>query len=216
MGAGTTRAGGICVHDSSAMSSFQTTVRKNMRAARRALTPKQQRIAAQGLLNQIFRHPLYLNSRRIAFYLPNDGEIDPTPVLIKALECKKSCYLPVLYRGGEDRLIFGRTVSLDDMTLNRFGIPEPNIAKNGWVFSNQLDLIFAPLVAFDDQGNRIGMGGGFYDRSLEHLRLERTWQRPHVIGLAHEFQHVENIGRNAWDVPLRGAITDKNTYKFTD
>ena len=185
-----------------------------MRAVRRALTPGQQRIAAQELLKQILKHPLYLNSRRIAFYLPNDGEIDPTPSLTDALVRGKSCYLPVLYRGGENRLLFGRTFATDQMKPNRFGIPEPDIAKYGWVFANQLDLILAPLVAFDDQGNRIGMGGGFYDSSLRQLRHDRNWQRPYVLGLAHEFQHVDSIGRNDWDVPLRGAITDKQVYHF--
>ncbi len=214
MGTGTARAGGILSTGSPAMTSFQSTVRKNMRAARRALTPSQQKHAAHGLLIQVLRHPLYLKSRRIAFYLPNDGEIDPTAALLEALNRAKCCYLPVLYRGGENRLLFGRTRSLDDLQLNRFGIPEPNIAKYGWVFSNELDLIFAPLVAFDDHGNRIGMGGGFYDRSLRQLRTARNWQRPYVIGLAHEFQHVDTIGRNAWDVPLRGVITDQEIYHF--
>lgn len=185
-----------------------------MRAARRALTLSQQRTAAQGLLKQLLKHPLYLNSRRIAFYLPNDGEIDPTPALVEALVRNKSCYLPVLYRGGENRLLFGRTFPSAEMRLNRFGIPEPDIAKYGWVFSNQLDLILAPLVAFDEQGNRIGMGGGYYDSSLRHLRQDRNWQRPYVIGLAHEFQHVNSISRNAWDIPLRGTITDKRVYQF--
>ncbi len=186
-----------------------------MRAARRALTSNQQREAARGLLSQVQKHPLYLKCRTIALYLPNDGEIDPTQVLVQALRRHKCCYLPVLYRGGENRLLFGRTPSLDDMTLNRFGILEPKFAKHGWVFANQLDLILAPLVAFDSQGNRIGMGGGYYDRSLGQLRHGRNWQRPYVIGLAHEFQHVEAIGRNAWDIPLRGAITEKNIYNFT-
>ena len=185
-----------------------------MRVTRRALTSAQQRNAAHGLLNQVLKHPLYQRSRRIAFYLPNDGEIDPTLALRKALDRNKECYLPVLYRGGENRLLFGRTLTLTNMKLNRFGIPEPNIAKYGWVFSNELDLILAPLVAFADDGNRIGMGGGFYDRSQKHLRLNRNWQRPYVLGLAHEFQHVESIGRNAWDIPLRGAITDQQIYKF--
>lgn len=189
-------------------------VRREMRAARRALSTCEQRAAAQGLLIQILRHPLYLTSRRIAFYLPNDGEIDPTPALEKALARGKKCFLPVLYRGGENRLLFGRTFAPDRMRRNRFGIPEPDIARNGWVFSNQLDLILAPLVAFDGRGNRIGMGGGFYDSSLRQLQYERNWQRPHVLGLAHEFQHVERIGRNAWDIPLRGAITDKQIYHF--
>ena len=187
-----------------------------MRIARRALTAYQQTQAAQGLLRQVQKHRLYLKSRKVALYLPNDGEIDPTPLLHKALANGKNCYLQVLYRGGTNRLLFGKIPHLQNLKVNRFGIPEPDITKYGWVYANQLDLILAPLVAFDRYGNRIGMGGGYYDRSLQCLKRTQNWQRPHVIGLAHEFQRVESIGRNAWDVPLRGAITDKAIYNFNN
>ncbi len=155
-----------------------------------------------------------MTSRRIAFFWPNDGEIDLTRALVKSLANHKQCYLPVLYRGGENRLLFGRFKVGATLRLNRFGIPEPNLARDGWLFARQLDLILTPLVAFDDQGNRIGMGGGFYDRSLCQLNLPGIWQRPYVLGVAHEFQHLEHIGRNAWDVPLRGAVTDQRIYQF--
>ncbi len=214
MEAGTARAGGNFTDGTRPMLACQSALRKKIRMARRELTPQQQSNAANNLLTQMRRQPLYLQSRRLALYLPNDGEIDPTPILNNALKQGKQCYLPVLYRGGKNRLLFGRVVTLDDLVLNRFGIPEPNIAKYGWVFANHLDLILAPLVAFDLQGNRIGMGGGFYDRSLKHLRQERNWQRPRILGLAHEFQRVAVIGRNAWDIPLRGAVTDQNIYNF--
>ena len=98
---------------------------------------------------------------------------------------------------------------------NRFGIPEPDIAVEGWKLAQSLDLILAPLVAFDDTGNRVGMGGGFYDNSLKHLKPPRSWIRPRILGLAHEIQRVGSIQRNAWDIPLHGAVTDRQIYNFT-
>ena len=196
------------------MSSFQSTLRKDLRTLRRSLTIQQQANAAGQIASQLERHLLFQTSRSIAFYWPNDGEIDLTRALISALKRSKKCYLPILYRGGENRLLFGRITSDSKMKRNRFGIPEPSVGHRDLVFSNQLDLVLAPLVAFDDHGNRIGMGGGFYDRSLGQLQLDCDWQRPYVLGVAHEFQHVESIGRNAWDIPLRGAVTDQRIYHF--
>ena len=194
---------------------LQAEIRNRSRAARRALSSKQQRAARRNLAKTLACHLLYLRSERVAFYWPNDGEIDPTDALSAALAAGKSCYLPVLYRGGANRLLFARVNARTKFTPNRFGIPEPDIAVEGWVHAQYLDLILAPLVAFDHCGNRIGMGGGYYDNSLKYLRRGRSWTRPRIIGLAHEVQRVASIERNAWDIPLHGAITDKRIYKFS-
>lgn len=185
-----------------------------MRHARRSLLPRQQQKAADNLMKKLSIHPLFLSGRRIAFYLANDGEIDPSLALTKALAMHKQCYLPVLYRGGENRLLFGRVTETTSYKLNKYGIPEPDIAREGWLFSHQLDLVLAPLVAFDSQGNRIGMGGGYYDRSLKQLTLRTLWNRPKVLGIAHQFQQVDSIDRNFWDVPLQGVITDQQIFNF--
>ncbi len=192
----------------------QTEIRKQIRAQRRSLTTQQQRQAANNLARSLSRHPLFLKSNRIAFYWPNDGEIDPTDALAMAMALKKTCYLPVLYRGGVNRLLFGRVTQHTRFLPNRFGIPEPNIAAQEWLHAQSLDLLLAPLVAFDKTGNRIGMGGGFYDNSLKQLKHSRRWKRPSILGLAHEFQCVESITSNAWDIPLHGAVTNQQIYNF--
>ena len=196
------------------MSSLRSSIRKNIRSQRRSLTKQQQHYASLRIAEQLQKHPIFLTSRRIAFFWPNDGEIDLTVALSNALDSQKSCYLPVLYRGGENRLLFARYTRNSVMRRNKFGIPEPDLARDGWVFAQQLDLVLTPLVAFDDQGNRIGMGGGFYDRTLRHLNLPNSMQRPFVLGVAHEFQHLDSVGRNAWDIPLKGAVTDERIYQF--
>ncbi len=196
------------------MTAEQSDMRSWMRQTRRSLSRRQQSAAAEDLAAAIVSHPLFLRAKRIAFYWPSDGEIDPTIAMHQALVCGKQCFLPALYRGGVKRLLFGRWDGRSCLVQNRFGIPEPDIAHCGWRYANQLDLVFTPLVAFDRSGNRIGMGGGFYDRSLQHLQRKRNWSRPYVSGLAHDFQCVAEIAPNDWDIPLEAAITDRQSYQF--
>lgn len=75
-----------------------------------------------------------------------------------------------------------------------------------------LDLILMPLVAFDIQGNRLGMGGGYYDRTLEFLKIRRVWNKPFVTGIAYEFQKIDAIAFSSWDIPMNCIITDNNIY----
>lgn len=199
---------------STLMATNQSRIRKQVRRSRRALSLSQQKVASMNLMKQLSKHPLFLSSQRIAFYLSNDGEIDLNLSLKVALTKRKQCYLPVLYRGGENRLLFARVTETTRFKANKYGIPEPDIAAEGWLFTSQLDLVLTPLVAFDCQGNRIGMGGGYYDRSLRQLTLKRNWRRPKVLGIAHQFQQVDSIKRNFWDVPLQGVITDQQIFTF--
>jgi 5-formyltetrahydrofolate cyclo-ligase len=71
----------------------------------------------------------------------------------------------------------------------------------------KLDVVLLPLVAFDRRGNRLGMGGGFYDRTFAPRGRGRV-SAPRLIGLAHGFQQVAELVDQPWDVPLRGVLTD--------
>lgn len=184
-------------------------LRKALREQRRQLSA-QQRGAAAGALDRLLgRHPLFLRSRHIALYLPNDGEMDLTPLLQRALAMGKRCYLPVLSPIYHNRLWFAPYDGDNPMELNRFGIPEPitNWSQMRPVWT--LDLILTPLVAFDDAGNRLGMGGGFYDRTLAYLTRRRHWRKPRLLGTAYAFQQVSQLPSESWDVPLHGVATEK-------
>lgn len=78
-----------------------------------------------------------------------------------------------------------------------------------------LDLIILPLVAFDLSGNRLGMGGGFYDRTLSFKHQRCHWKGPKLIGIAHELQRVDLLPVNDWDIPLDAVITEQKLYQFT-
>jgi 5-formyltetrahydrofolate cyclo-ligase len=194
--------------------SARHSLRRTLRQQRDALSDSEQRYAAAQLSVNVAACRLFRVSQRIALYLPNDGEIDPQPLMERIWTAKKRCYLPILSRLRYDRLWFAPYTPDTSLILNRFGIPEPRVPARQWVRAQELDLILMPLVAFDKQGNRLGMGGGFYDKSLAFLRTRRLWRKPHLIGLAHDFQRIGTLETFAWDVPLQAVVTDQAFYQF--
>ncbi len=192
-------------HAASQMSKQQT--RKLMREQRRNLTPRQQTQASDDLARTLSRQLFFVRARHIAFYLPNDGEIDPTPLLELAVAAGKRAFLPVLDRRQIGQLSFVNWQPGQPLIANRFGIPEPIPGGSKRCRLWTLDLVLMPLVAFDGQGNRLGMGGGFYDRTF--ARNKHRWSRPLLIGLAHHFQQLEALAADPWDIPLHAIATDK-------
>jgi 5-formyltetrahydrofolate cyclo-ligase len=189
-------------------------LRQNLRARRRALSADEQRQAARRLAVNLTGTRLFLTSRRVACYLPNDGEIDSAPVIEHIRRLRKILYLPVLSRLSHDRLWFAEAGPKTKLVPNRFGIPEPVVKSRDLVRAQELDLILMPLVGFDDKGNRLGMGGGFYDRSLEFLSHRQHWRKPHLLGIAYDFQRVNGLVADPWDIPLQGVITDQAVYLY--
>jgi 5-formyltetrahydrofolate cyclo-ligase len=189
-------------------------LRQELRARRRDLSTAEQTRAANLLVARLRATRLFRASRRVALYLPNDGEIDPVPAMAHLWKTGKICYLPILSHLQHDRLWFAPFMPDTPLAANRFGIFEPVTPARSWVRAQELDLILMPLVGFDARGNRLGMGGGFYDKSLAFLRQRTVWRKPHLIGLAHDFQRVPKLDASAWDVPMQCAVTDQSVYYF--
>jgi 5-formyltetrahydrofolate cyclo-ligase len=97
------------------------------------------------------------------------------------------------------------------MLKNRFGIAEPR--HGACAHTRILDIVLVPLVGFDDAGNRLGMGGGYYDRRFSYLRTRSSFLRPRLIGVAYELQHVDELPKDEWDVSLWAIVTDKKFRK---
>ena len=182
-----------------------------MRQRRRGLGPRAQRRHAAALARLLLREPLIRDARRIAAYWPADGELDPRPLLVRAARLGCTLYLPVLQTGRLPRLWFAPYDPASRLVPNRFGIPEP-VSRRARLHPRHLDLILLPLVGFDAHGNRIGMGGGFYDRTLAFLAQGARWRRPRLIGLAHECQRLPAIAPAPWDVPLDAVATEERLY----
>ena len=186
-------------------------LRQQKRKQRKTLSPAQQQRHAEQLTAQLLTQPAFINANRIAAYLANDGEISPAEIIDQARRLGKEIYLPVLSAPG-NRLLFAPFGSNSSMCRNQFGIDEPDCPPEHHLKAEQMDLILLPLVAFDTQGNRLGMGGGFYDRSLANIRQHDS--HTHLFGLAHEIQKTEQLEVRDWDVPLDAVVTEADFYLF--
>lgn len=181
-------------------------LRQQFRQQRRALSPGQRRRASRRLgpaLSQALQHR---PARHLAVYLANDGELDPLPCLQHPRFCQASSYLPVLDPIRRGHLHFRLWQPHHAMGPNRYGIAEPAHHYRGralWA----LDVIVLPAVAFDDRGFRLGMGGGYYDRTL--AELQRRPRQPLLVAVGYDFQKVENgvfpVAR--WDQPVDLTVT---------
>ncbi|CAK0740422.1 5-formyltetrahydrofolate cyclo-ligase [Gammaproteobacteria bacterium] len=185
-------------------------IRREMRSRRRLLSPDKRLRSALALAKNVGKLWSFRNANRMAMYLPNDGEIDPKPLIKRATDAGKVCYLPVLCPLGGKRLWFAPYRLGGILKPNRFSIPEPIHSRR--VRARSLDLILVPLVAFDPTGNRIGMGGGYYDQTLAFLSRRKHWRVPRTIGIAYDFQCVPQIESRPWDMPLDAVVTEVKCY----
>lgn len=191
-------------------------LRRDMRRLRRALPTDQQQAAGEALSAHLLRLPGLTGGQRFAGYVASDGEIDPMPALLKLIERGRRCYLPIIGPGRRPTLRFGVFDASSLFAANRYGIPEPQVSPREQLKAGELDWLFLPLVAFDRSGDRLGMGGGFYDASLASLWHRRHWMRPKLIGLAHSFQCVDRLNTDNWDVPMHGIVTESGYYSFRE
>jgi 5-formyltetrahydrofolate cyclo-ligase len=189
-------------------------LRKQLRSQRRTLSLHDQCLHSSAMSLLLCRSPLFLNSKRLALYLEEDGEMATDLILSKARKLKKKCYLPVLRPQPQRALWFAEYRHGDCLLHNRFGIEEPCIHTHRLIPPWGLDLILMPLVAFDTYGSRLGMGGGYYDRTLAYRASRKFWHKPKLIGLAHDFQKVKKLKREAWDIPLDGVVTEREFYRW--
>ena len=186
-------------------------VRESLRQTRRDLNQEQQAVASHGLFELIHELDIFSNAKRIAFYQPIDGEVDPSLLLKYALREGKSCFLP---RISDENPEFVSFAPYDDNTKLKnsdWGIAEPP-APETIPSPSDLDLVFVPLVAFDRYCSRLGMGKGFYDRTFS-FKIFSPQSRPLLIGLAHECQYAEPFSVKSWDVRLDAVITATKIHR---
>jgi 5-formyltetrahydrofolate cyclo-ligase len=189
-------------------------LRKKIRTQRRLLSKKTQRKHQLSALQHLKNSGLLKRYNRFAVYLHSDGELHTDIIIRYLLKIKKQVFLPVLYPLSNNRLWFYPYTLNTRLANNRFNIQEP-VIDNKRIFLWSLDIVFMPLVAFDNDGHRIGMGGGFYDRTFSYQNSQTKKQLPMFIGLAHQLQQYTNIKHQPWDISLDAVITDKKYEKFT-
>ena len=186
-------------------------LRRALRAARSRIPRRQRRLAAARFTRLAIQSALLLRARRIGFYLPLPVELDLRPLINEALWRQRECFLPVVPEARGKRMRFTRIHPANRWYLNRFGIAE--IAARRSLPARALDVLFVPLVGFDPAGNRLGMGGGFYDATLADLRQRKVWRKPVLVGAAFECQRVDSLPADPWDQPLDWVITEAAIYR---
>jgi 5-formyltetrahydrofolate cyclo-ligase len=186
-------------------------LRAGLRRRRAALPPAEAAELSLAIARRLWREPVMARAQRVACYMAVGGEVDCAPVVAEAARRGVSVYLPVLH--GEV-LVFAAWDPAARLLANRYGIPEPADGGQRWLRGTELDVVLAPLVAFDERGHRLGMGGGYYDRTFSFRRSRGAWRRPRLVGLGYEFQCVRSLPRASWDVPLDAAITERASRRF--
>jgi len=184
-----------------------------MRGARAAQPPHSQRAAARRVCSRLARSRWFQRSRTLSAYWPVGGELDLRPLIRLALQLDKRVYLPIV-DFSQRRLHFARYLAGDSLRLSGYGLSEPHGGAGQRIDPKRLDLVLLPLVGFDVQGTRLGMGGGYYDRTFAGIHARASWRRPRLVGVAYELQRVGTLERAAWDVPIDAVVTDQATYRF--
>jgi len=193
-----------------AITAERKALRAELRARRRGIpTPIRAEAERRVALNVQRRFPLR-PGQRVALYAPLPEELDVAPLFELVRRHAGFIYLPRLIDRRKRRMHFA--AAHGPMTPNPLGILEPSEAE--WISARQLDLVFVPLVGFDAEGMRLGMGAGYYDRAFSFLRLRRIWHRPKLIGLAFAVQRVPSLHRASHDVLLDAVVTEKGVHEF--
>jgi 5-formyltetrahydrofolate cyclo-ligase len=156
--------------------------------------------------------PEVRHARSIACYAAVRGEVDCTGAIRIAWLRGCRVYLPVV-RGRA--LGFAQYARGTRLVGDRFGIPVPAAGRAQPSRARALDVLVAPVVAFDTDGHRLGTGGGFYDRTLAFRRGARHRRKPIFIGVAYTFQQVDAVVVHAHDVPLDAVVTPHGVRRFT-
>lgn len=179
-------------------------LRQTLRSLRNRLSLNYQQNASLKVCEKIKTLDQYRRARRIALYQAAQGEIDLSALWRSAPMQGKFCYFPKL--NADKTLSFLPATPTTPFEPNRFGIMEPAVDSSQAIDPGALDVMFMPLVAFDAFGTRLGMGAGYYDRTLANRPF------PLLLGVAYEFQRQAFIVPQAWDIRLHATVTPQHVY----
>lgn len=188
----------------------QKQIRKDKRATRQSIPNEQKQQKSAVICQQVITHPRYQAATKISAYLAMPEEVSVVTIIKDAWENGKTVYLPVVMGWGKP-LKFAPYHKDSELIPDSLGIKIPAVDSSAYIDADELDFVVTPLVAFDKNRNRIGMGGGFYDRTFaftEHS--EQTF----LAGVAFsEQQSDELINENDWDIKPTIIISDNAIFQ---
>ena len=178
--------------------------RRQCLSARRALDVDEHARASARIQRRFLRSPWFFSGKKIACYLAAHDEVDTSLIVDRCWRAGKEIYVPVI--DNDERMRFVELRSDASLVRNRFGLWEP--ASGAEISAKSLDVVVTPVVAFDGDCNRIGMGGGYFDRAFYFLHAREAMSRPKLIGLGFQCQKVEKIRANPWDIRLYRVFSE--------
>ena len=181
----------------------KASIRKDLLNKRRSLKEDYCLLYEESIFDSFKKIFLQENPEKIGLYWSSNNEVRTNKISDFINTTKKDKYLPVV--GFNNSLTFRKFKKNSPLIKNKYGIKEPLQGEetNG----NKLDLVLIPLVGFDRSLNRLGMGGGYYDRTFKDNK------RPFLIGLAYQFQEIKDLGPKEHDIPLDIIITADQIFK---
>ena len=184
-------------------------IRQKLRSQRNALSSDSLQSRSSAIAKNVMKSNTFKNATKIGFYHSVQGEADPSSLQT----ISKQFYLPVLSEQLEQGLVFIELNKDTVFTNNKFSIPEPSYDKGKIVTGDALDLVIVPLLGFDKDGHRLGMGGGFYDRCFAFKTEKRL--KPVLMGFAYDFQQLDSLKAEAWDVDLDFIATESSLINIS-
>jgi 5-formyltetrahydrofolate cyclo-ligase len=190
-------------------------LRRQLRQGRRAIPDAERREADRAIRASLRRLGVWRRGRRVAVFLGMPGEVDLRPCLAAAWQGGVRLYVPLILSRRQGRMAFVPLEPETRLRDNAYGIAEPEHRARGRLPVRHLDTVLVPLVGFDAQGHRLGMGAGYYDRALRP-RLDRAqpFRRPRLIGVAYSLQQVARLDAAPWDVALDLVVTERGVLSF--
>jgi 5-formyltetrahydrofolate cyclo-ligase len=192
------------------MTQSNNSLRRSIRQRRRNLPLQLKQEFDYAIHKSIISSGLLTRSSSIAGYLSNDGEPSIDLLSQSCTTYKLPYYLPVIHK---QKLLFSPYSWGDKLALNKFNIPEPSTTHS--YPTKFISTLLIPLVGYDTQGNRLGMGAGFYDRTLAFSSNKSCNKKPLLVGIAYSLQAVEGLMANPWDIPLDAVITENGLLCFS-
>lgn len=191
---------------------MKESLREPLISARKQLSNSDVQNKSKNIVEIVKNSNVFENSKNIAIYHAVNGEADPGELQNRTMH--KTFFLPVLSKQENQGLLFAPVNQNNKFEKNRFSIPEPVCAEDDLVAAQKLDLVIVPLLGFDRKGNRLGMGGGFYDRSLAFRIQQKT--KPLLLGFAYDFQEIDPIESEPWDVKMDMVATESELIQINN
>jgi 5-formyltetrahydrofolate cyclo-ligase len=196
-------------NSSKKISAEKKRLRQDFKAKRLTISAPQRMQTAEAIAQQLTQLPEWLDANYIAGYWATQGEV-PLHIVQMRVQAPKVWCLPIIQT--DSRLKFAPWRSGDALVSNQYGIPEPDISPTSALEASSISIILLPLLAYTRSGARLGMGGGYYDRSLAFRNKQSA--PPLLIGVAYSEQEAGSLPSEEWDIKLDVLINEREVLRF--